>query len=62
MGSVDYRLLDQWEAGQRWRRRARAEEEGDAELEAALVRALRHIDKRRAESVTADQLVELDDR
>jgi predicted MarR family transcription regulator len=72
MGLVDYRLLEQWEASQRWRLRARAEAEADAELEEALVRALRHIDRRRAEAAGEPdeetfgpptiQLVELDDR
>jgi hypothetical protein len=63
MGVVDYRLLGHWEASQRSRRLARAEAAAaDAELEAALVRALRHIDRRRAELGAREQLLDVDDR
>jgi hypothetical protein len=63
MSTVDYRLLERWEAAQRWRRRAREREAPDDGVEELLLRALRHLDRRRAEvRPIRRRLVELDDR
>jgi len=63
MSSVDYRLLERWEAAQRWRRRAREHDAEDDRVEELLARALRHLDRRRAETGSAIvRRLELDDR
>ena len=63
MSTVDYRLLERWEAAQRWRQRAREREAPDDGVEELLLRALRHLDRRRAEARPRPRrLVELDDR
>jgi hypothetical protein len=63
MSSVDYRLLERWEAAQRWRRRAREHDAEDNGVEELLARALRHLDRRRAEAASASiRRLELDDR
>jgi predicted MarR family transcription regulator len=62
MSSVDYRLLERWEAAQRWRRRARERDASDDGVEELLTRALRHLDRRRAETDTAVRRIDLDDR
>src|SRR5437764_162125 len=62
VSTVDYRLLERWEASQRWRRHARAREAAEADVELMLARALRHIDRRRAETANAERSLELDDR
>jgi hypothetical protein len=62
MSTVDYRLLERWEAAQRWRRRAREQAAPDDGVEELLARALRHLDRRRAETHTPDRRLELDDR
>jgi hypothetical protein len=62
MSTVDYRLLERWEAAQRWRRRAREQEAPDDRVEELLARALRHLDRRRTEAQPAVQQLELDDR
>ena len=63
MSSVDYRLLERWEAAQRWRRRAREHDAEDSGVEELLARALRHLDRRRAEAARASiRRLELDDR
>jgi hypothetical protein len=63
MSSVDYRLLERWEAAQRWRRRAREHDAEDNGVEELLARALRHLDRRRAEAEHASiRRLELDDR
>ena len=61
MSTVDYRLLERWEAAQRWRRRAREQEAPEERIEELLARALRHLDRRRAEARASERL-ELDDR
>ncbi len=62
MSSVDYRLLERWEAAQRWRRRARERDASDDGVEELLARALRHLDRRRAETNTSVPRIDLDDR
>jgi hypothetical protein len=63
MSTVDYRLLERWEAAQRWRRRAREQEAPDDRVEELLARALRHLDRRRTEAASAPvQRIDLDDR
>ncbi len=63
MSTVDYRLLERWEAAQRWRRRAREHDAEDNGVEELLARALRHLDRRRAEATEASvRRLELDDR
>jgi hypothetical protein len=63
MSSVDYRLLERWEAAQQWRRRAREHDAEDNGVEELLARALRHLDRRRAEAVSSTvRRLELDDR
>lgn len=62
MSSVDYRLLERWEAAQQWRRRARERDASDEGVEELLTRALRHLDRRRAETNAAVRRIELDDR
>jgi hypothetical protein len=64
MSTVDYRLLERWEAAQRWRRRAREQDAEDDGVEELLARALRHLDRRRAEisQPTAVRRLDLDDR
>ena len=63
MSSVDYRLLERWEAAQRWRRRAREHDAEENGVEELLARALRHLDHRRAEAARASiRRLELDDR
>jgi len=65
VSSVDYRLLERWEAAQRWRQRARehATEDDHDRVEELLARALRHLDRRRAETGSAVvRRLELDDR
>jgi hypothetical protein len=64
MSTVDYRLLERWEAAQRWRRRAREQHAEDDGVEELLARALRHLDRRRAEASqpTAVRRLDLDDR
>jgi hypothetical protein len=64
MSTVDYRLLERWEAAQRWRSRAREHDAENDGVEELLARALRHLDRRRAEASqpTAVRRLELDDR
>jgi hypothetical protein len=62
MSTVDYRLLERWEAAQRWRRRAREQEAPDDGVEELLARALRHLDRRRAETGAPERRLDLDDR
>jgi hypothetical protein len=64
MSTVDYRLLERWEAAQRWRRRAREHDAENDGMEELLARALRHLDRRRAEATQPSALrqLELDDR
>jgi hypothetical protein len=62
MSTVDYRLLERWEAAQRWRRRAREQEAPDDRVEELLARALRHLDRRRTEAQSPVRQLELDDR
>ena len=62
MSTVDYRLLERWEAAQRWRRRARERDVEDDGIEELLTRALRHLDRRRDEARSGIPRLELDDR
>jgi hypothetical protein len=62
MSTVDYRLLERWEASQRWRKRARDHDAPDDGVEELLMRALRHLDRRRAEAAPSLRRLELDDR
>jgi len=62
MSTVDYRLLERWEASQRWRRRAREQDAPDDGVEELLMRALRHLDRRRADARPSLRRLELDDR
>ena len=64
VSTVDYRLLERWEAAQRWRSRAREHDSENDGVEELLARALRHLDRRRAEAKQPSALrqLELDDR
>ena len=62
MSTVDYRLLERWEAAQRWRRRARERDASEDGVEELLARALRHLDRRRAETEAIVPRIDLDDR
>ena len=63
MSTVDYRLLERWEAAQRWRQRARELDGPEDGVEELLARALRHLDRRRAEAAGAEvRRIDLDDR